>query len=278
MASATDYQLAAMKVNLTKLENTVIAFKQTVILQQEFIKRIPVPEPMISQNQTIIPYDLTMKSRMLTNTKANLDNAEHTGIPSPTNKRSPTSHKTSWHQRNQIRLPRTKICLFHPMRLLGTYRGIMTNQKYNKLKAQLDTHTGLVNRIVNVVNNQGKALDLINQDLVQIKHQLSFEALLNSLNSESSFQSTHFQLSTEIARIKNALQCAQWRRLSLDFLSSKQLDSLYQTMVTESQQAETELLVSQPSDLLQLELSNFYNGEMVTLLLQVPTVPIGSLL
>ena len=49
-------------------------------------------------------------------------------------------------------------------------------------------------------------------------------------------------------------------------------------MVTESQQAETELLVSQPSDLLQLELSYFYNGKMVTLLLHVPTVPIGSLL
>jgi hypothetical protein len=49
-------------------------------------------------------------------------------------------------------------------------------------------------------------------------------------------------------------------------------------MVTESQQAETKLMVSQPSNLLQLELSYFYNGEMVTLLLHVPTVPIGSLL
>ena len=49
-------------------------------------------------------------------------------------------------------------------------------------------------------------------------------------------------------------------------------------MVTESQQAETELLVSQPSDLLQLELSYFYNGDMVTLLLHAPTVLIGSLL
>jgi hypothetical protein len=41
MASATDYQLATMKVNLTKLENTVIAFKQTVILQQEFYRKNP---------------------------------------------------------------------------------------------------------------------------------------------------------------------------------------------------------------------------------------------
>jgi hypothetical protein len=162
--------------------------------------------------------------------------------------------------------------------LLGTYHGMMTNQKYDKMKVQLDKMNSLVNRIVNVVNNQGKTLDLINQDLEQIKSQLSFDRLMNSLDSETSFRSAHFHLNAEVERIKNALQCAQWRRLSLDFLSSKQLDSLYQTMVTESKLAETELLVSQPSDLLQLELSYFYNGEMVTLLLHVPTVPIGSIL
>jgi hypothetical protein len=77
MASATDYQLATMKVNLTKLENTVIAFKQTVILQQEFIERIPVPEQENPKNLTsfFIPYDITMKGRMLTNNKTNLDDA-----------------------------------------------------------------------------------------------------------------------------------------------------------------------------------------------------------
>ncbi len=37
-------------------------------------------------------------------------------------------------------------------------------------------------------------------------------------------------------------------------------------------------MVSQPSDLLQVELSYFYNGEMVTLLLHVPTVFLGSIL
>jgi hypothetical protein len=49
-------------------------------------------------------------------------------------------------------------------------------------------------------------------------------------------------------------------------------------MVTESKLAETEIFVSQPSDLLQLELSYFYNSKMVTLLLHVPTVPLGSIL
>ena len=46
MASATDYQLATMKVNLTKLEDTVVAFKHTVVLQHTFIEQIiPIPDP-----------------------------------------------------------------------------------------------------------------------------------------------------------------------------------------------------------------------------------------
>jgi hypothetical protein len=281
MASATDYQLATMKVNLSKLENTVLAFKQTVILQHEFIERlIPIPEPEQRDNQTsyFLPYDISVKTRLLTNNKANLDDAE-TLVYQVQQIKEVLPHMKP-HDINEIQADfRGRRSVFSILwGLLGTYRGMMTNRKYDKLKVQLDKHVGLVNRIVNVVNNQGKALDLINQDLAQIRHQLSLEAIRNTLTSEPIFRSNHFQLSTEIARIKNALQCAQWRRLSLDFLSSNQLDSLYQTMVTESKRAETELLVSQPSDLLQVELSYFYNGEMVTLLLHVPTVPIGSLL
>jgi hypothetical protein len=270
-----------MKVNLTKLENTFLALQQTVILQHEFIDRlIPIPEPDQRDNQTsyFLPYDIAVKNRMLTNNKANLDDAE-TLVYQVQQIKEVLPHMKP-HDINEIQADfRGRRSVFSILwGLLGTYRGMMTNQKYDKLKVQLDKHVGLVNCIVNVVNNQRKALDLINQELAQIRHQLSLEALRNTLTSESSFRSNHFHLSTEIARIKNALQCAQWRRLSLDFLSSKQLDSLYQTMVTESKRAETELLVSQPSDLLQLELSYFYDGEMVTLLLHVPTVPIGSLL
>jgi hypothetical protein len=79
MASATDYQLATMKVNLTKLENTVLAFKHTVILQHEFIEKlIPIPDPKDQNNQSsyFIPYDITVKNRLLRNNQANLDDAD----------------------------------------------------------------------------------------------------------------------------------------------------------------------------------------------------------
>ncbi len=53
MASLTDYQLATMKVNLTLLENTIDAFKNTVILQQKFIEEIP--PPIHQKHELIIP-------------------------------------------------------------------------------------------------------------------------------------------------------------------------------------------------------------------------------
>jgi hypothetical protein len=60
MASVTDYQLATMKVNLTKLEHTVLAFKQTVILQHEFIDRIiPIPDPDQLTINPAISYHMT---------------------------------------------------------------------------------------------------------------------------------------------------------------------------------------------------------------------------
>jgi hypothetical protein len=79
MASATDYQLATMKVNLTKLEDTVVAFKQTVILQHEFIEQlIPIPDPKDRDNQSsyFIPYDITVKEKLLRNNLAKLADAD----------------------------------------------------------------------------------------------------------------------------------------------------------------------------------------------------------
>ncbi len=43
--------------------------------------------------------------------------------------------------------------------LLGTYQGIMTERKYEKMKIRLESTTGLVNQIANFINNQGKTIE-----------------------------------------------------------------------------------------------------------------------
>jgi hypothetical protein len=128
MVSATDYQLATMKVNLTKLEETVLTFKDTVILQKRFIEQIPLP--IIRQNQTIIPerYNEAMKNRLLTNTQANLDDAEALVYQIQQVKEVLPHMKP--HYINEIKAdyqkPRSVFSILWG--LLGTYRGIMTNR------------------------------------------------------------------------------------------------------------------------------------------------------
>ncbi len=74
------------------------------------------------------------------------------------------------------------------------------------------------------------------------------------------------------------LQIAQWRRLALDLLSTNQLQNLFTTLKRAAQNTNSDLLITKPSDLLQFELLDFYDGTIVTLLLHVPVVPAGSLL
>jgi hypothetical protein len=74
------------------------------------------------------------------------------------------------------------------------------------------------------------------------------------------------------------LQIAQWRTLAIDFLSNNQLQNILTTLRRAAQNTNSDLLITKPSDLLQLELSYFYDGTIVTLLLHVPVVPAGSLL
>jgi len=278
LASSTDYQLATMKVNLTLLEQCVISFQKTVETHMIFVDK--VPQTITQRNQTLstnyLP-DLKRK-KLMANLKTHNNDAE--ALVYKVQQIKDVLPQIRPQDQNEIQADyRERRSIFSLLwGIMETYRGIMSERKYEKMRESMEKTTALVNRIVNVVNNQGKAIQSIENELEQIKGLIAYDQLIESLDTETSFRSAHFQLNNEIDRIKTALQCAQWRRLSIDFLSSNQLNSLFTSMVLESQRAGTELLVHQPSDLLQLELSYFYNGEIVTLLLHVPTVPIGSIL
>jgi hypothetical protein len=95
---------------------------------------------------------------------------------------------------------------------------------------------------------------------------------------ETAHQSAGNRVKAEIDQIQNVLQIAQWRRLALDFISTNQIQNLFTTLKRAAQNTNLDLLITKPSDLLQLKLSYFYDGTIVTLLLHVPVVPAGSLL
>jgi hypothetical protein len=196
MASLTDYQLATMKVKLRLLESTITAFKSTVILQKQFIEK--VSPPIQQKYELILPsrFNNQTKEKLLANTRSRLNDTE--ALVYKVQQIKEVLPRMKPHDINKIKAGyRERRSVFSILwGLLSTYRGIMTNRKYDKMKVQLDKTHSLVNRIVNVVNNQGKTLDLINQNLAQIRTQISFNRLMNSLDTKTSFRSAHFQLNT----------------------------------------------------------------------------------
>ena len=78
--------------------------------------------------------------------------------------------------------------------------------------------------------------------------------------------------------IFRALQAAQYRRLAMDFLDKHQSEELFKIFAKTAKEANADLLITQQSDLFQLELSYFFNGESITFLLHLPMVQKGSLL
>jgi hypothetical protein len=161
---------------------------------------------------------------------------------------------------------------------LGTYMGTITNQKYKRLQESLTATNIVQKKLIEVVNNQEQLIHHIAQTIKWYTTLFDYLVVLNPANLETAHRSAGNRVKAEINRIQNVLQIAQWRTLAIDFLSNNQLQNILTTLRRAAQNTNSDLLITKPSDLLQLELSYFYDGTIVTLLLHVPVVPAGSLL
>ena len=276
IAGSTEYLLVTMQVNVTELVNAVQDLKETIEIQHQTIRGFVIENK--GEEQALYP----IKEKLLESLVTHAEDADllmkkvnHIKNTLP---HVPTPSSTQINAENQDRTGRPKRFIQILWGILGTYKGIMDNRRYNRLSEALKDTQAQVSKLVNVVNNQAKIIAVIQSELSDLKTSIDKQAILHSLNIETKLRSANIRITAEVDRITRALQTAQWKRLSIDFLSSTQLDQLYARMISKAQDTESELLISQPSDLLQLELSYFFNGESITFLLHVPTVPKGAML
>ena len=178
-------------------------------------------------------------------------------------------------------IPRSsKLLPFLPLALgaVGTFMGLFNTAQISRLSKELQLTRESHNKLVEVVQNQGKAIkdleDAFNTWIEDQKlYRLHDPGLVNSwLNQARSL------LQEKMDIVIHAIQQAQHRRLAVDFLSAGQLLKLYQRLSDQAQDLDCTLLTNHPSDLFQLELSYFFDGENIHLLLHVPAVPQDSLL
>jgi hypothetical protein len=161
---------------------------------------------------------------------------------------------------------------------LGTFMGLFNTYQIHNLKKELNEQREAHNRLVEVVQEQGNHIQQMDEALDNLKMKFDNLRRSQSFIIGNELGNIEEQIWSRINKVTHVIQVAQTRRLAIDFLPAEHLPRLYQQLETQAQAINHKLITKQPSDLFQLELSYFYDGVNMQLLLHVPTVPIDSIL
>jgi hypothetical protein len=162
--------------------------------------------------------------------------------------------------------------------VLGTFLGIFSQSQIKALERQIGD---LYSRTNNLIDITSKHTLQINEHTNLITDLTLYLTVLTVQNPAITLQDVYVMernitRALEIAR--NTFQTAQFRRLSIDFLTAEHLEIVFKTIQTRASQAQATLIPERASDLFQLEMSYIFNGEQAIFILHVPTIPHGALL
>ena len=286
MASSMTYIFSTMRINLTDISNTIDNHQQSILTILHTVRNISEKEGdnfekaahKINVNTTNHPsYIKDLKDKLAQNLLIHLSDlkTEQQRIKDIT-AHLPLPVSTPIVGENTPRPKRFVLQMLFGV--LGTFMSIFDQKQYDKLQKAVTTTKEIQKRLIQVVNNQAQAINDIKHSLDKFNTKLDMAILLNPANMDAALQSSNRKIRLEIDRVYRALQAAQYRRLALDFLDADKASDLYTMLTKTAKDANCNLLITQPADIFQLELSYFFNGDIITLLLHVPMVPKGSLL
>jgi hypothetical protein len=175
-----------------------------------------------------------------------------------------------------LRQPRSLLGL--GLGTLGTFMGLFNTFQIEGLKRDMDAQKEAHNRLVEVVEEQGAHIEQLNSTVEVLISKFEFHRFSNAAILNNRFRDIEEEIWQRINRITHVLQVAQTHRLALDFLPSDYLPILFEQLKVQAGEINHKLIIQKPSDLYQLELSYFFDGVNVQLLLHVPSVPNDSIL
>ena len=154
--------------------------------------------------------------------------------------------------------------------VVGTLMGLYSRRKTRKLRDDLDTVIRRQRRILLVQATQSvnmigmeKAYKFLPTVVEKTSLMAPMRVLLDLLEIEQ-------VLDDEIRKVSAAVQQAQLRRLSIFVLNGTRLNDAFTSIKRRADELKLELLIERPSDLFQIEVSYFFDGTDVSLLLHVP--------
>ena len=165
-----------------------------------------------------------------------------------------------------------------PIAIAATAMGIYNSVQIEFLKTELLEVKDNVKRLFEVMQRFDKEFNEVGAAI----RDLSTSLLIMNVASPSFFDARLTRIENQIRhRLRmatHALQTAQHRRLAIDYLSPKQIRTLFAKLQTRANEFGCELLIQHHSDLFQIEVSLLFDGRDAHVLVHVPMVPINSLL
>jgi len=158
----------------------------------------------------------------------------------------------------------------------GTAFGIYNTVQISKIWESID-----------VIENKLIAFEQVfeetTKDIVELQdeiHGILLKQLLDSAFDTgylvARLRTQYHLFADRIVRYSNVMQMAQLRRLAVDYLDEVTLKRIFDQANFRARQVNCVMLIRQPSDLFQLEMSYSYNGRKVLLMLHIPISPAES--
>ena len=155
----------------------------------------------------------------------------------------------------------------------GTYNGIYTCQQLDQLRRDLSKVEEQQDRLFAVTNAHQTAILQLDTAVTAILDSTLRHTANPSSVTDVTLQRLVDMLERNVGKAQRAIQAAQLRRLSVDFLTVDQFQDLHAKCLTTATQHNSTLIVEYPSDFFQVELSYVYTKDDVVLVLHVPMVP-----
>ena len=105
----------------------------------------------------------------------------------------------------------------------------------------------------------------------------TFGAYLQALQSESNFNTAFDAIERSLDDVAFAMQEAQHNRLAIELVPLTELQRLFNELQQEADRTGTQMIITAPAHLFQLETSFIYDGDNAALLVHVPLIPPGTL-
>ncbi|NBR26315.1 MAG: hypothetical protein EBU08_21520, partial [Micrococcales bacterium] len=159
---------------------------------------------------------------------------------------------------------------------MGTAFGIYNTVQIKDIQKAIERHEERLNAFEQIFGEVSKDLIELQDEIHAILIKQLMDAAFDTGLVVSRLRAQYDAFQERFYRIQAVLQQAQHHRLALGYLDEATLKKIFHQATYRARQVNCVLLIRQPSDLFQLEMSYSYDGRQVLLMLHIPIAPAES--